>query len=357
MSEPRLVPLSPQRHGGQAWRRFDTYAFARFQRLVPLVLPEAEPVAACLPILFRRIEAGAPPLPVALIRVRPGGASPFVSPAGLWLAAYVPAAMRLHPFAARATEDGRMMLLIDEASPCLVSPGEGAAPFFTPEGQPDASLAPVIDFFRSHEQARKATLAACAALEEVGLFLPAEGETESRAGLPEGSGEGLLLLDRARLDALEDAGWLALRRAGALSLAAAHFVSLQQLPWLVRAEEGRDAAPAAPALPPPAPPADGVSDFLAALATARQAEAADAGLALGTGSAADAPEEGPRARPASGGRALPPPPSEARWAGRCASIRRWPRAVRALPPPRPSLPPRPGAGSRRSPSALILARR
>ena len=266
-SEDRRVPLSATRHAGRFWRRFSSYDFARGRRLVPLALAEAEPVAASMPILFGQGEDGLEPQ--ALLRIVPGGPSAFVSPAGLWLAAYVPSLLRVHPFSARSAGDGRMVLLVDEGSGLVteaIGGGDGAEPFFDADGNPAKATSDLVDFFREREgsalNARRA-VARLAALDLLRPFAPAKPR------VPEGTWEGLLAVDRDRWAQLDDATHLELRRLGAVGLVHAHLVSMAQVAWLQQAEALRDGAQGAGQPAPPQEGPRGIDDFLAALSEAR----------------------------------------------------------------------------------------
>ncbi len=276
MTEPTLVPLSTDRHGSARWRRFADYGFARGRRLVPVVAAEAETVAAALPLVFADTPEGGPPMPVALLRSRAAGNSPYVSAEGRWLANYVPALLRVHPFSSRAVPDesGRMVLLVDEASG-LITDDAMAERFFDPLGAPTPSLEAVIAFFRQYEASVRQTRAAMDALtgartpDGEPLLVPLAG-----IGGIEGEGAaGLWMIHRARFDALDDAGWLALRGPGALALAHAHLVGRWKIDFLRRAEEaiagldgGAAAMPRGNTGPESGPD---MSEFLAAMAGAQ----------------------------------------------------------------------------------------
>ncbi len=257
MTRPDWVPLTVERHAMRRWWRYSDYGFARHRRAIPLVLDEVEAVAAALPVLFGLPETaglpadprtasdpapnGPPPglIPLALIATDPGGASPFVSDDGRWLTMYVPAALRVHPFAARATGTGtgtgaQMALLVDEASDHLTDDVK-AERFFDPLGAPSPALETVIGFFRSYTGFAERTAVAVAALGSLpGLMVPFAAPDLSGAQT-----QGLWMLDRAAFDALDDAAMLGLRPTGALALAHAHFVALRQVAWLRKAEEAR----------------------------------------------------------------------------------------------------------------------
>lgn len=256
MTRPVWVPLTAERHGMRRWRRYSDYGFARHRRAIALVLDEVEAAAAALPVLFGLPEladlpadprtaadpgpSGPPPglIPLALIATEPGGASPFVSDDGRWLTMYVPAALRVHPFAARATGTGaQMALLVDEASGHLTDDVK-AERFFDPLGAPSPALETVIGFFRSYAAFAERTAAAVAALRGLpGLMVPF-----AASGLTAAQTQGLWMLDRTVFDALDDASMLGLRPSGALALAHAHFVALRQVAWLRKAEEARELA-------------------------------------------------------------------------------------------------------------------
>lgn len=286
MTTPNLIPLSPERHGPQRWRRFEDYGFARDRRMVPVVLAEAEPVASAMPLVFAETANGFGP--VALLRTQPLGTTPYIGAHGRWQAAYTPSILRVHPFAAAPTEEpGRMVLLVDEASG-LLTDDPLAERFFDPFGALSPAVQAVVTFFRQYQLSVQATHAAMHALVDArtpsgdGIFAPLTGF----ADLTEDQAQGLWMIDRASLDALDDAAWIALRASGALGLAQAHLVSRWNLAFLRRAElalasaaltaDAGTAADDVRAGNTAAGPAGGVSDFLAALADARDT-AFDAG--------------------------------------------------------------------------------
>lgn len=273
MSDDRRVPLSVDRHRGRFWRRFTSYDFVRHRRSVPLVLAEVEPVAAAMPVVFSTGEDG--PEPVALLRIVPGGGSPFISPKGLWLATYVPSIVRVHPFSARAAGDGRMNLMLDEDSGLVTdSPADEA--FFDETGSLAPATAEVVEFFRQREASALKARAAVARLQAMELLVPF---MPAGVTAPPGAFSGLQMVDRARYDALADDIWLELRRLGAIALVQAHLVSMAQVPWLARAEQLKDEEAAGLQRPlaagaPDVPSQRGVDDFLAALAAAQEGDSA-----------------------------------------------------------------------------------
>ncbi|MCC5992834.1 MAG: SapC family protein [Rhodobacteraceae bacterium] len=275
LDAPKLVLLSRERHSGLRWRKPEDYGFARAQHHVPLVLAEIEVAAAALPVLFAEDPAGGLPRPVALLRLN-ADHSPYVTQDGRWLAPYIPALLRVHPFSARpAPQTGqtapRMELLVDESTG-LITEDATALRFFDPLGAPSKALEKVVHFFQHYGASTRATRIAMQALAEArspdgtGLF---RALTHRDQAMP-----GLLGLDRAAFDALDDSTFLKLRATGALPLAIAHFIARTQLDWLDRAERALSQG----TQPNTAPtgtrtdPNDDVSGFLAALASAQETD-------------------------------------------------------------------------------------
>ena len=234
------VAISRDRHGGRFWQRFDSYAFARPLRCVPVVLAELEPAASAFPLVFRRDTASGTVEIVALLHLTAGEPTPFVTAQGTWRGTYVPSALRAHPFAAAPSDQGdEMALLVDEASG-LVTDDPKDEPFFDETGAPSAALEQVIAFFRTRVASARTTAAACAALDAASLLTP----LAPLYGMTEADTTGLLGIDPAALEATGEATIPALWRSGALRMAHAQRVSLCHAGWMARAlRAGADAVP------------------------------------------------------------------------------------------------------------------
>lgn len=273
---PELVPLSQARHGSRRWRGPKSYEFARQYQFVPVVLAEVEITATALPLVFATEPKTGLPQPVALLRLQ-AQHSPFITSEGRWLAPYIPALLRVHPFSARqAAQDARMELLVDEASG-LISDNVHDNRFFDPCGAPSDALQSVVAFFRQYESSARDTRRACKALAEL---RDTSGQSAFRPLELKGfQSQAFHVLDRKLFDGMDDQHFLALRQAGALQLASAHFIGCQQLAWLRRAET---------AFEQPVRPqntrathaqgldtvANDVTDFLSAVASAHSADGA-----------------------------------------------------------------------------------
>lgn len=221
-----VVPVSPQRHAGQGWRRWRAYGFAAGTALVPLVGAEFPKAVHAFPIAFKKKEDGF--APVAVLGLEPGR-NLFVAADGRWLGSYIPARLRGYPFVQARAEDGCTVMCIDEDSGLLTADPEGE-PLFDAEGGLSAAVQGIADFLREVEQNRSATRAAVARLAEAGVIVP-WSLSVTLAG-EQRTITGLYTVDEAALTALPDAAFLTLRQNTALTLAYAQPFSRAQVPLL-----------------------------------------------------------------------------------------------------------------------------
>lgn len=129
MPSPCYVPLTAERHGGLMWQRFTSYRFAQYWSQAPLAEQEVAQAAACLPVAFQQHEDGWQA--VALLSLT-DSENLLVDSRGRWLAAYVPAALRTHPFGLNQEAPGS--LAIDESSDYVVERYD-AEPLFNQAGE------------------------------------------------------------------------------------------------------------------------------------------------------------------------------------------------------------------------------
>lgn len=235
----QYIPLTPDRHASLAWQRYESYQFAASEAVLPVVAAELGRAALCLPVAFVADAAGVFQ-PVVVLGPQPG-VNAFVAPDGRWLAPYVPAELRSHPFKVALTPDGHKVVCVDEASGLIV-PTEtpGAELFFGADGKIAPTVRQVVDMLEGLESIRPATLAATAALAAQGLIQPWQIQLEID-GLVHGL-QGLYKVDEAALNALPDEAYLTLRRAGAIALAYAQLLSMQHLATLQALSQARAAA-------------------------------------------------------------------------------------------------------------------
>jgi len=135
-----IVPISLSGFGNKRFKRYDSYAFAAKDAIVPLAVRELPRAAMVMPIAFVQADEGF--VPVAVQGLSPGK-NLFVALDGRWVGRYVPAAYRGYPFLLANTPEGKQVLCFENSSG-LLSDNEGE-PFF--EGnQPTKAVNDVLNF-------------------------------------------------------------------------------------------------------------------------------------------------------------------------------------------------------------------
>jgi hypothetical protein len=226
---PQLTVITKEQFSGKAWRRHSSYAFAAGGNLIPLVITELAQAVPAMPLGF--VQRGEGFHLVAVTAPQPG-ANLFVAPDGRWLGAYVPAAVRGYPFRLLKPQ-GRAdsVLCIDEASGVVVEAGKGET-FFDEDGQPGKALKGVFELLSQVERSRIATQAAVDALTAAKLVQP--WPLNIKRGEQNIPVNGLFRIDEPALNALSNKAFLALRRSGALPVAYAQLLSMNQMGVLQR---------------------------------------------------------------------------------------------------------------------------
>lgn len=213
----RLTAVSRERHADRRWQQYRTYDFARGFSLCALVLAEIEEVALALPYGF--IQRQDVLAPVAILG-RAAGECLYIGAQGNWVGGYVPAILRGYPFRLLKTDDGRLVLHIDEGSGVVVNSQAEGEPFFEHD-RPSPALQEVQTFLETLEASRQQTARACALLQELGLVMdwPSEDDTGGQALAHPAPIPGLLRIDTAALDRLDGEALARLQRCGGLRLA------------------------------------------------------------------------------------------------------------------------------------------
>jgi hypothetical protein len=221
---PQLTAISKEQFSGKAWRRYTSYAFAAGETFIPLVVAELTQAVPAMPLGF--VQSGEGFQLVAVTSLQPG-ANLFVAPDGRWLGAYVPAALRGYPFRLVKPQDrADSVLCIDQASGLVVEAGQGET-FLDEDGQPSKALRNVLEFLSQVERSRMATQAAVDALVAAGLIHP--WPLSIKQGEQNVPVTGLYRIDEAALNALDNEAFLTLRQSGALPVAYAQLMSMNQL--------------------------------------------------------------------------------------------------------------------------------
>jgi len=162
-----------------------------------------------------------------------------------WGGRYLPAVLRLYPFAMARVEPDQLLVCIDEAWKGFN--GETGEALFDAQGEPTEFTRQVQQQLEAFEADIERTRLACSLLLDKGLLR----EMRFDATLPDGQQlavDGFLTVDEEKLRALSDADLLALARNGLLALIHAHQISLANMTRLVEWHVGRfGGAAAAPA--------------------------------------------------------------------------------------------------------------
>ena len=166
-----------------------------------------------------------------------------------WRVRYVPAVLRLYPFALARVAANEMVVCVDEAWVGLGTEGEA---LFNAEGQPSEFTLNVQKQLENFEQEVERTRLAGEVLVEKGLLR----DMRFDATLPDGSKlvvDGFLTIDDEKMAKLTDAEIVALSRNGLMGLIHAHQISLGNMgrlvEWHVARFGGAADAPAAVAAP------------------------------------------------------------------------------------------------------------
>lgn len=242
---PSFVVLSQEAHRHHRWRRYRSYGFAANETFVPVLAAELARAALHMPIAFMERKDG--PVLVAVMSMTPG-VNLFVSTDGQWLGGYVPAALRGYPFRLMPVKEREESVLVFDEDSGLIGEGEADAegePLFTAEGTPSKPVADTLEFLRQCEINRKLTERAVAAIAEAGLI--EDWPMTVRTGEGERKVAGLKRASERGLNGLDEAAFLALRRAGALPVVYAQLLSMQNVAGFDRIVKLRDQLAAAKA--------------------------------------------------------------------------------------------------------------
>lgn len=228
---PKYVPVSKETHASKHWKRYESYAFATGENIVPVVAAELPKAVTAFPIAF--IQQNEAYFPVALLGFEQGR-NLFVAATGQWVGAYVPSILRGHPFKLAKSQDNQFVLCVDQDSG-LVTDGPEGEPFFDESGEPSASVQQVLDFLQKVEANQQATARMCAGLQSHHVIKPWPITLKTPAG--DRTIDGLNQIDEQALNNLSGEAFLELRQAGALPMAYCQLLSMQHLATLGKLAE------------------------------------------------------------------------------------------------------------------------
>lgn len=235
--DPR--PLSSEAH--QAWRLLPgDYGFAADTSCVPLVAGEFMPASRHYPILFA---LGDTVTPVALLALERDNI--FITD-GQWADdVHIPAYVRRYPFGFGQTgEEDKFLLVVDQASDFLVPSGEEGQALFL-DGEPSELTMQALQFCEIFRADALFTAEYCEAIQAQDLLTARRADVTLPDGRKFGV-DGFAVIDKAKLDALDDGLLADWHRKGWLALIEFHFASLNSFTGLLARQAVRSSAEPAP---------------------------------------------------------------------------------------------------------------
>lgn len=233
------IPINRQRHQHQRWRPRHNYLHSSGQSLVPVLLGELGQLMSGYTLAFSEREDHY----VAVAVLGLGQAEHFyIGPDGQWLADYVPANLRAHPFQLLKAGEGKHALCIDAAH---ISDEEALPVIFNEDGQMSDSIQEMLTLLQHVEQQCQVTQRACEQLQAKQLIEPwpltlANEKSQTTAKETTDSGvvkktvQGLYRINETALNALSGEDLAELRKSGALALAYAQLLSTPQVHQLAK---------------------------------------------------------------------------------------------------------------------------
>lgn len=215
--------ITSESHRQKGWKPVSSYEFAARSTAAQLTASEIPMAAQAMPLAFvaheQKVSA------VAVLGIVPGH-NLFVAPNGKWVGPYIPAVFRSYPFKLVTTPESKFALCIDRSSGLLVD-SEHGEPFFTAEGTPTERVRQLMDFLVQTTQGQDAVNRAANLLSQHGLL--EAWPIKVRDAEQEREAIGLMRINEAALNSLDDRAFLVLRQGGALALAYAQLLSMSNI--------------------------------------------------------------------------------------------------------------------------------
>jgi hypothetical protein len=215
--------ISKTEHAEKKFIARKGYSFAAKEQVVPVLLAELSKLIPLYAIGF--IHQQEAYIPVVLTGLG-GGQNLYVNHDGKWLATYVPAFLRSHPFRLLTSEDKQQVLCIQEDH--LVDESQGQ-PLFDSEGNLTKPVQDTLNFHNECEKNRRVTQAACAALTKAGVIEKWPLKIKQQEGQVPVQVDGLYRISEKTLNGLDAETFAGLRSNGALALAYAQLFSMNQI--------------------------------------------------------------------------------------------------------------------------------
>ncbi len=193
--------------------------FACGAHLIPAVVDEFFTACHELPIVF--VMSDGRPSPVFVVGVETGR-NALVDADGKWRTRHIPAYVRRYPFILGNVEGAGSLVCIDGG---YETPETGGEPLFADESANSEYLDAAIRFVNSYAEASRRTDLFVKALTDHDLLQTITVDVKPRGG-SQVVLHGLLSIDEAKLAALDDEAFLALRKDGMIPLIYSQLLSL-----------------------------------------------------------------------------------------------------------------------------------
>lgn len=223
------LTLSPKEHQHIGYTPFRNYFFAQCDPHAPILQAEVADAIAYYPLCF--IQASTEHTTdsgyqlVALQSLTPG-LNLYVDHSGKWLAPYVPAYYRSHPFRLNALGQ----LQIDTQSHCYqTEPTDEDSAVFTAEGDYSPAVEKIHNFLTQCAKNAQHTQELINQLNKQGLITPWELQTKQSQDSEPQSIHGYYRIDEEKLKQLPGIQLSLFAQTGALALAYQQLTSLKRL--------------------------------------------------------------------------------------------------------------------------------
>lgn len=220
-----VVPVTAARHGRCAVQTALHYGFSRHLNSVPVMAAEFAPASVDHVLVFAETGTAGELVPVVLLGTR-AGENLYLGAQDAWQAGYVPAFLRRYPFVFSTEDEGKTFTLcVDEAFRGLNWQAQGEA-LFNADGTPTAYVDGVLRFLQDYRREFTRTRELTARLQALDLFEAMQAQFTVGGGEKRQLG-GFHVINRTRLNALDDATLADLVRGGELELVHLHLQSLR----------------------------------------------------------------------------------------------------------------------------------
>lgn len=223
------IAVSRTHHTNHSFQPRQGYSFAAKQQLIPILIAELGQLLPHYVLAFVQKEERFEP--VALTGLG-GERNLYLNTDGRWLASYVPAILRGYPFSLADQQKNQQVLCIQQDHLLDVEGNEQHPPLFDAEDALSPPVQQTLDFLKKCDAGRRITQAACRMLGESGLIEPWPLQIERGEDQEPLKVEGLFRINEATLNTLAVEAFAGLRRHGALPLAYAQLLSMNQLSQL-----------------------------------------------------------------------------------------------------------------------------